>query len=236
MPNKYCYECKPVTLSSSVQSKIDKFVENGYTVEHILGSYLDYRKGVTNSNYPFTSSWRGVTPADFLACFCSLLSKKKQSRCLVLESEFGIDNGIVFERFFGSVKPSDNILIINPHSQFVQSLETISAHITITYTDDRYLKFAEGILFALSGVRFGCVDINHFGFASWIALGYFICFCGIKDLNKHRPEFRDIRPGQSFTEQPVNKTVDIQGFDLPHRFGAKMLLQNMQGILIVLIG
>lgn len=141
MPNKYCFECKPVTLSSSAQSQIDQFVKNGYAPEHILGSHLDFRKGVQDSAYPLTDSWKGVKGADFLSCYCSYITQCKGSDSrLVLESEYGIDNGIVSERFFRSVSSTDNILILNPHPQFVQFLETISAQITITYTDDRYAE------------------------------------------------------------------------------------------------
>ena len=141
MPNKYCFECKPVTLSSSAQSQIDQFVRSGYTPEHILGSYLDFRKGVQDSAYPLTDLWKGVKEADFLTCYCDYITRCKGSDSrLILQSEYGIDNGIVFERFFRSVNSTDHILIINPHPQFVQSLETISAQITITYTDEQYAE------------------------------------------------------------------------------------------------
>ena len=141
MPNNYSFECKLMTLSSSAQSQIDLFVRSGYTPEHILGSYLDFRKGVQNSIYPLTDSWKGVKEAEFLACYCTYIAQCKGSDSrLVLDNQYGIDTGIVSDRFFRSVKSIDHILLVNPHPQFVQSLETISAHITITYTDDRYAE------------------------------------------------------------------------------------------------
>lgn len=141
MPNKYCYECKPVTLSTSAQSKNDQFVKSSYTPEHILGSYLDFKKGVQDSAYPLTDSWEGVKEADFLTCYCDYITRCKGSDSrLILQSEYGIDNGIVSERFFRSANSTNHILIINPHPQFVQTLGTISAQITITYTVDRYAE------------------------------------------------------------------------------------------------
>lgn len=141
MSSKYDFERKEIEFNKSVQSIVRQFAQSGYTPEHMMGSYLDYKKGVQNSTYPLTDSWKGVKEADFLTCYCAYIAQHKGSDSrLVLESEYGIDMGIIYERFFRFVNPSDNILIINPYPQFVQSLETISAQITITYTDDQHVE------------------------------------------------------------------------------------------------
>lgn len=141
MSSKYDFERKEIELNNSAQSIVRQFAQSGYTPEHMMGSYLDYKKGVQNSAYPPTDLWKGVKEADFLTCYCAHIAQCKGSDSrLILQNEYGIDNSIVFERFFRSVNSTDYILIINPHPQFVQSLETISAHITITYTDDQYVE------------------------------------------------------------------------------------------------
>lgn len=141
MANKYKFESKEVVLNHFVVDIIGEFVKSGYTAEHILGSFLDYKKGVRNSTYPLVESWRGVNGSDFLTCYCDYIAKEKKSdQRIVLESECGIDEGFVSERFFRSVKATDNILIVNPHPQFVQSLAEHSCHITVSYTNDQYTE------------------------------------------------------------------------------------------------
>ena len=144
MASKYLFENKKAQVKASVQFIIDQFLSGGYSAEHILGSYLDWKKKISPSKYPLVNLWNGVTAIEFLAGYSAYLSgTKRQNYRLVLESEFGIDHGFVSDRFFQPVTSSVRILIINPHPQFVQSLKEKTAQITVVYTDDQYAELMQ---------------------------------------------------------------------------------------------
>ena len=70
-------------------------------------------------------------------------------------------------------------------------------------------------------------NFDHLGFTGRIIRCHLICFRTIKNLNKHRTAFGDIRSGHSLSRQSVNKTVDIQCLNITDRLGSEVILQNL---------
>ena len=158
---EFPYEQVQTKVTNDVAEGIKKLREQYIDFEHILDVYIHSQKVANNINriynpMRYISACAQSSEEKQVLRFCDLepvYNEVVEKWCKIPPYEFilqyeayvyqkmnesGIENGLLYERFFGGALSNESLLVVDPSPSFLKKCKKNKKEITFAFTDTRY--------------------------------------------------------------------------------------------------